>query len=221
MSEALPSEGNVDPGEREDRGEGIVGRVESEVFDGRTLKFGIRFTRGLGTEANIGKKEWGGITEAERGRGDAGSEIIELKGGVFDEKTRDTQRKAIFGGGGVGFESAEPTFGTVEADLGNTSKKKGWVDFNGEGLNLNRFSVLNTTNFEVAVPAPKGGGEACGGVGKKQCDVQGYGGESDESEKNGKKDEKGVAPHRFDFRHKLEDGEDGSGGRKNGGIVDG
>lgn len=79
MSEALPSESNVDPGEREDRGEGIVGGVEGEVFDGSTLKFGIGFTRGLGTEANIGKKEWGGISEAERGRGNAGSEIIELE----------------------------------------------------------------------------------------------------------------------------------------------
>ncbi len=181
------------------------------------MKFGSRFTRGLGAEANIGKEEWGGIAKAERGRRYAGSEIIELESGVFDEKTRDTQGKAVFGGGGVGFESAEPTFGTVEADHGNTSKKKGWVDFNGEGLNLNRFSVLNTTNFEVAVPTPKGGGETCGGVGKKQSDVQGYGGKSDESEKNGKKDKKGVAAHRIDFRHKLEDGEDGSGGRKDGG----
>ena len=117
----------------------------------------------------------------------------------------------------MGFESAEPTFGTVEADFGNTSKKKRGVDFNCESLHLNRLSVLNATNFEVAVPAPKGGGEACGGVGKKQSDVQGYGGESDESEKNGKEDEKGVAAHRFDFRHKLEDGEDGCGGRKDGG----
>ena len=117
----------------------------------------------------------------------------------------------------MGFESAEPTFGTVEADLGNTSKKKRGVDFNCESLHLNRLSVLNATNFEMAVPAPKGGGETCGGVGKKQSDVQGYGGESDESEKNGKEDEKGVAAHRFDFRHKLEDGEDGSGGRKDGG----
>ena len=64
MSEAFPSEGNVDPREREDRGEGIVGRVEGEVFDGSTLKFGIGFTRGLGPEANIGKKEWGGISKA-------------------------------------------------------------------------------------------------------------------------------------------------------------
>ena len=79
MSEAFPSEGNVDPGERKDRGEGIVGGVEGEVFDGRTLKFGIGFTRGLGAEANIGKKEWGSVAEAERGRRDAGSEIIELK----------------------------------------------------------------------------------------------------------------------------------------------
>ena len=71
VSEALPSEGNVDSRKREDRGEGIVGRVESEVFDGSTLKFGIRFTRGLGAEANIGKKEWGGISEAEWGRRDA------------------------------------------------------------------------------------------------------------------------------------------------------
>ena len=117
----------------------------------------------------------------------------------------------------MGFESAEPAFGTVESDLGNTSKKKRGIDFNCEGLNLNRFSVLNTTNFEVAVPAPKGGGETCGSVGKKQSDVQGYGGKSDESEKNGKEDKKGVAAHRFDFRHKLEDVEDGSGGRKDGG----
>ena len=79
MSEAFPIEGNVDPREREDRGEGIVGGVESEVFDGRTLKFGIGFTRGLGTKANIGKKEWGGISETERGRRNAGSEIIELE----------------------------------------------------------------------------------------------------------------------------------------------
>ena len=64
MSEALPSEGNVDSGEREDRCEGIVGGVEGEVFDGSTLKFGIGFTRGLGAEANIGKKKWGGISEA-------------------------------------------------------------------------------------------------------------------------------------------------------------
>ena len=119
----------------------------------------------------------------------------------------------------MGFESAEPTLGTVEADFRNTSKKKRWVDFNCEGLHLNRFAVLNTTNFEVAVPAPKGGGEACGGVGKKKSDVQGYGGESDESEKNGKKDKKGVAAHRINFRHKLEDGEDGS--RSDGGVVDG
>lgn len=79
MSEAFPSEGNVDSGEREDRGEGIVGGIEGEVFDGRTLQFGIRFTRGLGAKANIGKKEWGGVSEAERGRRDAGSEIIELE----------------------------------------------------------------------------------------------------------------------------------------------
>ena len=79
MGEALPSESNVDPRKRKDRSEGIVGRVESEVLDGRTLKFGIGFTRGLGTKANIGKKEWGGISEAERGRRDTGSEIIELK----------------------------------------------------------------------------------------------------------------------------------------------
>ena len=79
MSEALPSKGNVDPGKREDRSERIVGRVEGEVFDGSTLKFGIGFTRGLGAEANIGKKEWGGIAEAERGGGDAGSEIIKLE----------------------------------------------------------------------------------------------------------------------------------------------
>ena len=71
VSEALPSEGNVDPREREDRGEGIVGGVEGEIFDGSTLKFGIGFTRGLGAEANIGKKEWGGIAEAEWGRRDA------------------------------------------------------------------------------------------------------------------------------------------------------
>jgi hypothetical protein len=217
VSEALPCEGNIDPGEREDRGEGIVGRVESEVLDGRTLKFGIGFTRGLGAEANIGKEEWGGIAEAQRGRGDAWAKIIELESGVFDEKTRDTQRKAVFRGGGVGFESAEPSLRTVEADFGNTSKKKRGVDFNCEGLNLNRFSVLNATNFEVAVAAPKGGGETCGSVGKKQSDVQGYGGKSDESEKNGKEDKKGVAAHRFDFRHKLEYGEDGSGGKKNGG----
>lgn len=86
---------------------------------------------------------------------------------------------------------------------------------------MNGFSVLNTTNFEVAVPAPEGGGEACGGVGKKQSDVQGYGGKSDESEKDGKKDKKRVATHRFDFRHKLEFGEDGSGGRKDVVVVDG
>jgi len=79
VSEALPSEGNVDPREREDRGEGIVGGVEGEIFDGRTLKFGIGFTRGLGSEANIGKKEWGGVSEAERGRRDTGSKIIELE----------------------------------------------------------------------------------------------------------------------------------------------
>ena len=121
----------------------------------------------------------------------------------------------------MGFESAEPTFGTVEADFGNTSKKKRGIDFNCEGLNLNRLSVLNATNFEVAVPAPKGGGEACGGVGKKQSDVQGYGRKSDESEKNGKKDKKRVAAHHFDFRHKLEFGEDGSGGKKSWGAVDG
>jgi hypothetical protein len=30
-----------------------------------------------------------------------------------------------------------------------------------------------------------------------------------------------VAAHRIDFRHKLEDGEDGSGGKKNGEVVDG
>ncbi len=71
MSEAFPSEGNVDPGEREDRGEGIVGRVEGEVLDSSTLQFGIGFTRGLGAEPNIGKKEWGGIAEAEWGRRDA------------------------------------------------------------------------------------------------------------------------------------------------------
>jgi hypothetical protein len=47
--------------------------------------------------------------------------------------------------------------------------------------------------------------------------VQRYGGKSDESEKNGKGDKKGVAAHRFDFSHKLEDGEDGSGSRKDGG----
>ena len=117
----------------------------------------------------------------------------------------------------MGFESAEPTFGTVEADFGNTSKKKRGVDFNCESLHLNRLTVLNATNFEVTVSAPKGGGEACGGIGKEQSDVQGYGGESDESEKNGKKDKKGVAAHQFDFRHKLEYGEDGSGGRKDGG----
>lgn len=79
MSEALPSEGNIDSGEREDRSEGIVGGVEGEIFDGRTLKLGIGFTRRLGAEANIGKKEWGGISEAKRGRWDAGSEIIELE----------------------------------------------------------------------------------------------------------------------------------------------
>ena len=95
----------------------------------------------------------------------------------------------------MGFESAEPTFRTVEADLGNAPKKKRGIDFNGEGLNLNRLSVLNTTNFEIAVPAPKGGGKTCGGVGKKQSDVQGYGGKSDEGEKNGKDDKKGVAAH--------------------------
>ena len=67
---------------------------------------------------------------------------------------------------------------------------------------MNRFSVLNTTNFEVAVPAPKGGGETCGGVGKKQSDVQGYGGESDESEKDGKKDKKGVATHKEEISRK-------------------
>ena len=95
----------------------------------------------------------------------------------------------------MGFESAEPTFGTVEADLGNTPNKKRGIDFNSEGLHLNCLSVLNATNFEMAVPAPKGGGKTCGGVGKKQSDVQGYGGESDESEKNGKDDKKGVAAH--------------------------
>ena len=79
MSEALPCEGNVDPVKREDRSERIVGGVEGEVLDGSTLKFGIGFTRGLGAEANIGKKEWGGISKAERGRRDAGSEIIELE----------------------------------------------------------------------------------------------------------------------------------------------
>jgi hypothetical protein len=47
--------------------------------------------------------------------------------------------------------------------------------------------------------------------------VQGYRGKSDESEKNGKEDKKGVAAHWFDFRHKLEDGEDRSGSRKDGG----
>ena len=57
----------------------------------------------------------------------------------------------------MGFESAEPTFGTVEADFGNTSKKKRGIDFNCEGLNLNRLAVLNATNFEVAVTAPKRG----------------------------------------------------------------
>lgn len=67
----------------------------------------------------------------------------------------------------MGFKSAEPTFGTVKADFGNTSKKKRGIDFNGEGLNLNRFSVLNATNFEVTIPAPKGGGETCGSVGEK------------------------------------------------------
>ena len=71
MSEALPCEGNVDPVKREDRSERIVGGVEGEVLDGSTLKFGIGFTRGLGTEANIGKEEWGGIAEAEWGRRDA------------------------------------------------------------------------------------------------------------------------------------------------------
>jgi hypothetical protein len=79
VSEALPSKSNIDPRKRKDRSKGIVGRVKGEVFDGRTLKFGIGFTRGLGAEANIGKKEWGGISEAERGRRDTGSEIIELK----------------------------------------------------------------------------------------------------------------------------------------------
>ncbi len=117
----------------------------------------------------------------------------------------------------MGFESAEPTFRTVEADFGNTSKKKRRIDFNCEGLNLNRLAVLNAANFEMAVPAPKGGGETCGGVGEKKSDVQGYSGKSDESEKNGKKDKKRVAAHRFDFRHKLEYRENGSGGRKNGG----
>ena len=56
----------------------------------------------------------------------------------------------------MGFESAEPTFGTVEADFGNTSKKKRGIDFNSEGLNLNRLSILDTTNFEIAVATPKG-----------------------------------------------------------------
>ena len=79
MSDALPCEGNVDPVKREDRSERIVGGVEGEVLDGSTLKFGIGFARRLGPEANIGKKERGGISEAERGRRDAGSEIIELE----------------------------------------------------------------------------------------------------------------------------------------------
>ena len=117
----------------------------------------------------------------------------------------------------MGFESAEPAFGTVEADLGNTSKKKRGVDFNCEGLNLNRFSVPNATNLEVAIPAPKSGRETCGGVGEKQGKVKRDGGKSDESEKNGKKDKKRVAAHRYDFRHNLEYGEDGSGGREDGG----
>ena len=81
---------------------------------------------------------------------------------------------------------------------------------------MNRLSVLNATNFEVAVSAPKGGGKACGGVGEKKSDMQGYGRKSDECEKNGKKDEKRVAAHLFDFRHKLKYGEDGNGGRKDG-----
>ena len=51
--------------------------------------------------------------------------------------------------------------------------------------------------------------------------MQGYGRKSDESEKNGKKDKKRVAAHHFDFRHKLEFGEDGSGGKKSWGAVDG
>lgn len=79
VSEALPSEGNVDPGKGEDRGEGIVGGVEGEVLDGSTLQFGIGFTRGLGAKANIGKKEWGGISEAERGGRDAWAKVIKLE----------------------------------------------------------------------------------------------------------------------------------------------
>lgn len=51
--------------------------------------------------------------------------------------------------------------------------------------------------------------------------MQGYGRKSDESEKNGEKDKKRVAAHRFEFRHKLEYREDRSGGRKNGGVMDG
>ena len=79
MSEALPCEGNVDPVKREDRSERIVGGVEGEVLDGSTLKFGIGFTRGLGAEANIGKKEWGGISEAKRGGRDAWAKVVELE----------------------------------------------------------------------------------------------------------------------------------------------
>jgi len=79
VSEALPSEGNVDPGEREDRCEGIVRGVEGEVLDGSTLQFGIGFTRGLGAKTNIGKEEWGGISEAERGGRDAWAKVIKLE----------------------------------------------------------------------------------------------------------------------------------------------
>ena len=103
--EPVPGEGDVDLVEGENGRKGVVGGVENEVLGGGGLELLGGFAGRAGTETDLGKKEGGGVAEAERSDGEAGAEVVDEEGGVGNEELLDGQRegetaRGAAGGGG-------------------------------------------------------------------------------------------------------------------------
>ena len=116
LNEFVPSENNIDLGKRENRGKRIGWRVKDEAFDRGALE-SRRVCFGGGAKVNIGKEEGGGVAKMKGCSRDSWSQIIKKKSRVGDQEVIDVKGDAFPGALRV-FHSAEPPFGSVNADFG-------------------------------------------------------------------------------------------------------
>ena len=120
---------------------------------------------------NVGKQERSGVAQSQGSGGYAGAKVIQLQSGVGHHQTMDAKRKTLARALGV-FETAKPTLGPIETDLGQLSAKERGVKADGDGLDAQSGAVLDSANFQLSDPAPTGGGKRGWEIGDKEKEVK-------------------------------------------------